>query len=59
MAAYISGSVTIGESCYFGKNYSVINNISIAPNTIVGAGACVVSNIKESGTYVGKAAIKK
>lgn len=49
----VSGNVLIGECAELGTGMQIIQGKKVAPNTIVGAGAVVVSDIKESGTYVG------
>ncbi|MEG0564465.1 acetyltransferase [Anaerorhabdus sp.] len=49
----ICGTVKIGKEVHVGAGSTVINNISIIDNVIIGAGACVVKDIVESGTYVG------
>ena len=49
----ISGNVEIGNYCEIGTGTQIIQGKSIADNVIIGAGAGVVKNIKESGTYVG------
>lgn len=49
----ISGNVTIGECAYFGTKTSVREKITIHPNTIFGLNSGVVSDITESGVYVG------
>lgn len=49
----INGRVNIGHTVTFGSNASTKEHISICDNVIVGAGACVVKSITESGTYVG------
>lgn len=50
---HISGNNIIGNNVYFGSNSSTIECITICDNVIIGAGACVVRNIEEPGTYVG------
>jgi len=55
---HINGNVNIGNCVYFGSNSTTKENISIYENTIVGAGACIVKNIIESGTYAGVPATK-
>ena len=47
------GDVNIGDECYFGVRATVINGITIAPHSKIGACACVIKNIGEPGTYVG------
>lgn len=55
---HISGKVSTGECVYFGTNASSIEEISICDNVIIGAGACVVRDITNSGIYVGVPATK-
>jgi sugar O-acyltransferase (sialic acid O-acetyltransferase NeuD family) len=59
---HLSGTVQIGNRTWLGVGSIVINNISICDNCIVGAGAAVIRDISEPGTYVGvparKAALK-
>lgn len=50
---HISGKLIAGHCVYFGTNASVIEDISICNDVVIGAGACVTKDIKESGTYVG------
>lgn len=52
----ISGNVTVGECSELGTGMQIIQGKNIAPNTIVGAGAVVVKDLNESGTYVGSPA---
>lgn len=49
----ISGNVEIGNYCEIGTGTQIIQGKSIVDNVIIGAGAGVVKNIRESGTYVG------
>lgn len=55
-SANISGNVFLGESSELGTGMKIIQGKNIAPNTIIGAGAVVVKDIEESGTYVGSPA---
>lgn len=57
--ATLGGTVRIGECSWIGLGAVVINNIDICADVIVGAGAAVVKNITQSGTYVGVPARKK
>lgn len=50
--AALGGNVRVGEGAHIGIGASVKNNISICGCTI-GAGAAVVKDITESGTYAG------
>lgn len=49
----VSGNVIVGECCELGTGTQVIQGKKIVKNTIVGAGAVVIRDINESGTYVG------
>jgi len=49
----IAGTVRIGKNSWIGIGSIIKNNISITSDCIVGAGAVVVSDIIESGTYIG------
>lgn len=49
----LGGTTHIGELTHIGIGASVINNISICENCVLGAGAVVVDNIEHSSTYVG------
>jgi len=49
----LSGTVNIGKSTWLGIGSIVGNNIGIAFDCIIGAGAVVIKDITESGTYVG------
>ena len=51
--AIVSGSVKIGETIYLGTNSTIIEKKEITSRVKIGANAVVVSNINESGTYVG------
>ena len=54
----ISGNVTVGECSELGTGMQIIQGKNIAPNTIIGAGAVVVKDLNESGTYIGSPAKK-
>ncbi|WP_069999291.1 acetyltransferase [Cellulosilyticum sp. I15G10I2] len=49
----IAGSVTIGKGTWLGIGSVVSNNVNIFSGCKVGAGAVVVKDIIEPGTYVG------
>lgn len=53
VASHFAGTVKCGKNCFFGTNSAVINNVSICDNVIIGAGATVVKDVLEQGTYVG------
>ena len=54
----ISGNVKVGECSELGTGTQIIQGKSIVPNTIIGAGAVVIKDCVESGTYVGSPAKK-
>jgi UDP-3-O-[3-hydroxymyristoyl] glucosamine N-acyltransferase len=54
----INGKVQIGDLVYFGSNSVTKEEISIGNQITIGAGACVVNDILESGIYVGVPARK-
>lgn len=55
---HTAGMVKIGKATWLGIGSIVINNLSIISGCKVGAGAVVVKNITEKGTYVGVPAKK-
>jgi sugar O-acyltransferase (sialic acid O-acetyltransferase NeuD family) len=54
----IGGNCKIGNSVFFGTGSIVIPGKSICDNTIIGAGAVVIRDIKSPATYFGNPAIK-
>ena len=54
----VSGNVLIGQCTELGTGTQIIQGKTITANSIVGAGAVVVKNIEEPGTYVGSPAKK-
>ena len=55
----LGGTVKIGESTHVGIGSIVKNNITICKNCTIGAGAVVVKDILEEGTYIGVPAKRK
>ncbi len=49
----ISGQVEVGSCCEFGTGSQIIQGVSVCSGSIIGAGAVVVKDIIESGTYIG------
>lgn len=49
----LAGHVLIGKHTWLGIGATVRNDISICDDCVIGAGAVVVKNIIESGTYIG------
>ena len=54
----VSGNVLVGQCTELGTGMQIIQGKTITANSIVGAGAVVVKNIEEPGTYVGSPAKK-
>lgn len=54
----ISGNTTVQEGCEAGSKACILQGLQIAKHVIIGAGAVVVRDLGESGTYVGVPAIK-
>ncbi len=48
----VSGNVHIHSYCFIGVNATLRNSITIAPETLIGAGAVIMQNTKEKGVYL-------
>jgi sugar O-acyltransferase (sialic acid O-acetyltransferase NeuD family) len=57
--AHLAGEVSVGDFSWIGIGASVKQCLTITNDVVVGAGACVVSDISDSGIYVGVPAVKK
>ena len=55
----MSGHVNIGECSDIGTGSAIIQGVSITSKVIVGAGAVVIKDITEPGTYIGIPATRK
>lgn len=53
VGSHLCGAVSVGSGTWLGAGATVSNNVSICSDCVIGAGAVIVSDIKESGTYVG------
>ncbi len=51
--AHLAGAVQVGKGSWLGIGSTVSNNVTIAAHCRIGAGAVVVKDIAESGTYIG------
>lgn len=49
----LAGNVTIGKNTWLGINSTVINNVRINKNCVIGASSLIREEILEEGTYVG------
>jgi sugar O-acyltransferase (sialic acid O-acetyltransferase NeuD family) len=54
----IAGNVTINSFCFIGMNATIRNGIKIARETVIGAGAIILSDTVEKGVYTNKSTIK-
>src|SRR5262245_60585470 len=52
----ISGHVHVGSHSFIGVNATLRNSISVAPRTLIGAGAVVMKNTVERGVYISRPA---
>jgi UDP-3-O-[3-hydroxymyristoyl] glucosamine N-acyltransferase len=48
----VSGRVHVGPSCFLGVNSTIRNAITIAPETLVGAGAIIMADTEPKSVYV-------
>ena len=53
VGAHLAGTVHIGTETFVGAGATIINNTSVCDHCIIGAGAAVVKDIAEEGTYIG------
>ncbi len=53
VGAHLAGTVTVGERTWIGIGAVVNNNLKITGDCMIGAGAVIIENISETGTYVG------
>jgi len=59
VGAHLSGTVVIGTGTWIGTGAIVSNNVNICGGCMIGAGAVVIKDIGEPGTYIGVPAKKK
>ena len=50
---HVSGTVSIGANSWIGVGSCIVNNVNICDGSVIGAGATVISDIREKGIYVG------
>lgn len=55
----LGGNVIVGESCFFGLNSTIRNDVNIAHHTIVATGANIVKDTEPFGLYMGNPATLK
>ena len=51
--AHLAGSVNVGSGTWIGIGSCISNDVYITKECIIGAGAVVIKDIQEPGTYVG------
>jgi acetyltransferase-like isoleucine patch superfamily enzyme len=56
LGAILGGSVKLGKNCMVGLGAVIRNGVTICDNVIIGMGSIVVSDITESGIYMGSPA---
>jgi len=52
----ISGHVKVGAYCFLGVNATLRDSITVAPETLVGAGSIIMKNTVEKGVYIARRA---
>ena len=55
----IGANTTVGDEAFFALGSKIISGIRIGPRILVGAGAVVVNDLEEEGTYMGCPAKQK
>ena len=53
VGVHVAGTVTLGDKVWLGAGATIKNNVSICADCVIGAGAVVVKDITERGTYIG------
>lgn len=53
VGAHLCGTVHIGKRTWIGAGVTVSNNINVCNDCMIGAGAVVIRDLMEKGTYVG------
>jgi sugar O-acyltransferase (sialic acid O-acetyltransferase NeuD family) len=54
----LSGHVRVGSASFIGVNATVAHGVSIAPRSLIGAGAVIVDDTQEAGVYVAPRVLK-
>lgn len=58
VGVHVAGTVRLGERVWLGAGVTVKNNVNVCADCMIGAGAVVVKDIIEVGTYIGVPAKK-
>jgi UDP-3-O-[3-hydroxymyristoyl] glucosamine N-acyltransferase len=55
VTATLGESVTVGDYSFIGLNATISSHVAIAPSNVIGAGALILEDTKESSVYKGHA----
>ena len=53
VGVHVAGTVSLGDKVWLGAGATIKNNVNVCADCIIGAGAVVVKDITDSGTYIG------
>ena len=53
VGSHLCGTVAVGDNTWIGAGATISNNVDICADCLIGAGAVVVRDIDEPGTYIG------
>ena len=59
LGAYVTRTIEISDRTWIDEGVAVPDNINIYGDSMIGAGAMIVKDIVQSGTYIGLPAEKK
>ena len=51
--AHLAGTVAVGDYSWICVGVSVVNNVTIEDDVVIGAGAIVLKRIDDPGVYIG------
>ena len=54
----VSGFVKIERNCFLGVNATIRDGITIAPETLIAAGAIIMKDTEEKGVYLAQRSVK-
>ena len=54
--AVVNGGCQIKEGCFVGSNATIVQNVTIAANSLIGAGAVILHSFLKRGTFIGNPA---
>ena len=53
VGGHVAGTVSLGDNVWLGAGATIKNNVNVCADCIIGAGAVVLKEITENGTYIG------